>query len=344
MQSLLRFPNALPAVIMGLVLLWGLLCGPVVQAQSMEEPTAPPASSTSYQQTISLEEGWNLVSLRVAPDVPAVEELLGPYVDEILMVKNLTEGTYMAREDLDQLGSWAPHEAYFVYAESAMEWTVDGAVLSPGGTPLALTTGWNLVPYLPEASLPVEEALASVLANVLIVDDGEGNVFVPEADIATLDSLHAGQGYKLYVMTTDTLRYAPDPAEPLVANTLAEALALEGLTPGQQVEVRGYHAPGDGGGGLFEVTDDACTTDGGTCFVFDEDRSAVVEATTSNDLKSPQIWCNRTWYGGLLRCSTVPRQRKPLAPSICMVIQQQVVSMIGLTTKQELLALPVLMV
>ena len=210
----------------------------------------------------------------MSPETPDVEELLAPYADEIVLVRDLTGAAFMAREELNQMGSWDTHQAYFVYAESPVTWMIDGALLSPDATPIVLEQGWNLVPYLPETPQPTEEALASIIDHLLIAEDGEGNVFAPELGITSLDSLRDGRGYKVYIDAPDTLLYSGAPNEPLVVNTLAEAKALTDVPVGSTIEVLGYHEPGDGGGGLFEVTDDAAETDGGIVFVFDEDVSS----------------------------------------------------------------------
>jgi PKD repeat protein len=59
----------------------------------------------------------------------------------------------------------------------------------------------------------------------------------------------------------------------IVVDTLADATALTGVATGTTIKLRGRDEVNDGGGGLFEVTNSACETDGGTCFVFDEDLS-----------------------------------------------------------------------
>jgi hypothetical protein len=254
---------------------------------ALAQTSTPTASSSSYQQTIELQEGWNLVSLRVSPETPDVEELLATYADEIVLVRDLTGAAFMAREELNQMGAWNTHQAYFVYAEIPVAWTINGELLSPNTTPIVLQQGWNLVPYLPETPQPTEEALNSIIDHLLIAEDGEGNVFVPELGITSLDSLRDGRGYKVYIEAPDTLVYGDAPNEPLVVNTLAEAKALTDMPVGSTIEVLGYHEPDDGGGGLFEVTDDACGTDGGTCFVFDEDVSEEQHVSLRTDFRSP---------------------------------------------------------
>ena len=57
---------------------------------ALAQTSALTASSSSYQQTIALQEGWNLVSLRVSPEAPDVEGLLAPYADDIVLVRDLT--------------------------------------------------------------------------------------------------------------------------------------------------------------------------------------------------------------------------------------------------------------
>jgi hypothetical protein len=195
------------------------------------------------------------------------------------MVKNEDGEVYLPGEGIEQIASWQSGEGYQVYTETSTTLGVTAPKISPGAA-VELKPGWNLVPYLSAQAQAVEPALVSIEEALIVAEDGDGAQYDPSASSSPLDSLRPGQGYKVYVDRADTLRY------PEVANTLEEALALEDVPIGSYVQVRGYHEAGDNGGGLFRVKNNACRTDGGTCFIFDEDLSAEQEIQTTDNLRS----------------------------------------------------------
>ncbi|WP_263831207.1 hypothetical protein [Salinibacter sp.] len=215
-------------------------------------------------QTLSLESGWNTVSLYVQPSDSSFASLLDG--TPVSMVKNEDGEVYLPGEGIEQIASWQSGEGYQVYTETSATLDVTAPKISPGAA-VELKPGWNLVPYLSARAQAVEPALVSIEDALIVAEGGDGAQYDPSASSSPLDSLRPGQGYKVYVDRADTLRY------PEVANTLEEALALEDVPIGSYVQVRGYHEAGDNGGGLFRVKNNACRTDGGTCFIFDEDRS-----------------------------------------------------------------------
>lgn len=279
------------------VLVFAIVACFSAQAQSLSSSSVLPPGE-EITQSVTLDEGWNLVSFFVAPDDPTLEELLAPYEDEIVLVKELSGHSFMASTDLDQIGTWGTQQSYFIYADTDVVLDVSGIVVDPEDHPIALEEGWSLIPFLLSEPVDVEEAFASIMGSLLIADDARGNVFIPELGIASLDSLRPGQGYQVYVEEDETLVYEspvvspppddPEPDEPVQVNTLAEALALEGMEVGQEIEILGYHEPSDGGGGTFEVTNSGAETDGGTVFVFDEDQSAQQQETFTSDFKVGQ--------------------------------------------------------
>jgi hypothetical protein len=232
----------------------------------------PLPSAAQTTQTLSLDEGWNLVSLYVQPDDPSFASIFGDTDGAISSVKNEDGAAYLPALGIEQISTWRADEGYKVHAEAATTIKIIGTELSPGSVPIALEEGGNIVPYLPDRAVAVEEAVISIEESLIAVEDEDGRRY--PAGSTPLDSLRPGQGYKVYVDRADTLRY------PIVARTLDDALALTGVPVGSHVRVRGYHEPGDGGGGLFRVTKSAAETDGGTVFVFDEDVSAQKSYTS----------------------------------------------------------------
>ncbi len=234
----------------------------------------PFSSAAQTTQTLSLDAGWNLVSLRVQPDDSSFASI---FDGSVSMAKNGDGDVYLPSEGIKQISTWRTGEGYQVYAETATTLDVSGAEAPLGSMLVELDEGWNVVPYLPAKARAVEKALVSIEDALIVVEDEDGAQYDPSASSSPLDSLRPGQGYKVYVDRVDTLRY------PEIAETLDEALALTEMSVGSYVRVRGRDEPEDGGGGAFQVTESGCETDGGTCFVFDENVSAEQTLTTNDD-------------------------------------------------------------
>jgi hypothetical protein len=231
-------------------------------------------------QQVQLEQGWNFVSLNVQPDDSSFAAIFGANVDQIAMVKNEEGEVYAPGEGIEQITTWKSGEGYQVHVTAPLTLGVTGASIRPDSMSIVLEEGGNVVPYLSSATQATETAVASLEGSLVLVEDEAGKRYEPLASSSSLDSLRAGGAYKVYVDQTDTLRY------PVVVPTLADARDLKDVRVKTRIQVQGYDTPGDGGGGLFRATESACETDGGTCFVFNEDLSVE----QSHSLSGTPTW------------------------------------------------------
>jgi hypothetical protein len=192
------------------------------------------------QQFVALAPGWNLVSGNLDPrtlEVATPGQAGDPPV-------------YLAREK-QPLDGWAPLQAQMVYVARPDTLVITGEYISPAATPVPLQKGWNLVPYLREAPLPLEQALSSVTKELVAVKDDQGGIYLPALSLNTLGQFEPGRGYKVFVSDAGTLRYPAngeavalsaarkqdDAATPRMPYTGADALvvvevpaAMEGYT------------------------------------------------------------------------------------------------------------------
>jgi len=250
--------------------------GAVLQASAQDAST----------QTISVSQGWNLVALNVQPDDPSLDAIFGDHLEQIYMVKEEAGKIYVPAENIDQITAWETDESYLIYAQAGFDLALSGTSLNPASLPIALEEGWNFIPYLPTVPQATDQALSPIQESLVRVENQEGYWYEPEESGVTLDSLRPGEGYKLYAERSDTLFYS-SPRDAITVNTLADALSLQDVGIGQYVRIRGYHMPGDKGGGVFRVDTSGCETDGATCFVFDEDVSAEQQIVTDDGLNGP---------------------------------------------------------
>jgi len=160
-------------------------------------------------QTIDLQPGWNLISSRFAPDETAIDQLMSDVSGNVQIVEDEVEDDYVYKpeEGVNTLGHWNPLEGFMVYSDTEQQLTINGQVLRPAWTPLALESGWNLVPYLPSTTLPLAEAFQSISEELVLVKDAAGNAYVPAHGVDEIGSLQPGQGYKVFVSGPGTLTY-----------------------------------------------------------------------------------------------------------------------------------------
>lgn len=166
--------------------------------------TEPPSDAV---QELRLPEGWSLISSQVVPDMADLGQLFEAVVDDLVLLKNEKGDVYAPAYGINEVGTWNHHESYMVYMEKEHTLTVEGRALSSDEMSIELQAGWNLVPYLLDAPLPVQEAFASLEEALVVVEDGTGRSYSPARDENDLESLEPGKGYKVYVSESAVLTY-----------------------------------------------------------------------------------------------------------------------------------------
>jgi hypothetical protein len=181
---------------------------PVSLSISYTLTTTEPAGDTSGStHTLDLAQGWNTVSLTVTPDNPDIETMFSGVVGDLVLVQNNTGQIYYPEFGINDIGQWNLLEAYEINTTAATSIVVTGTPIVPEATPITLAAGWNLIPYLPTYALPIEDALASIAADVVVVIDNVGRIYYPEFGINDIVTMEPGQGYSIYVNREVTLTY-----------------------------------------------------------------------------------------------------------------------------------------
>jgi len=192
---------------------------------------------------ISARNGWSYISSYIKPDVtslsfsvtggdnilsPPVPESSGginqgiyPDITDFVMLKNSAGNVYWVTDVSNpsnpqitaDLTSWNYKQGYFILFNNTG--TVDtvkitGTEIVPENEPVSLETGWNLIPYLRKASMPLTLALNSILDNIIIVKNQDGLVYWPDQSIDQIGNLIPGQAYLVKLRTADLLTYPPN--------------------------------------------------------------------------------------------------------------------------------------
>ncbi len=162
---------------------------------------APPTATDS----IALEQGWNLVSSRVIPDAPALEDVFAAVAPAIVEVRDEQDRVYRPGE-VNEIGDWNAREGYDVYASSPQTLVLEGTPLAREAK-ISLDQGWNTISYLPDAPLPVAEALSSIDNAVMMVKNGRGDAYIPSEDVNQIGQLAPKEAYKINVSQDVELSY-----------------------------------------------------------------------------------------------------------------------------------------
>ena len=126
-----------------------------------------------------------------------------------------TEGVYIPGNPYSTLTSLADGKAYNILMGSPATWSVSGAPI-PANTPLALVDGWNMTAFLPQSSLPVATAIASISTWLQQVKGTDG-VYIPGNPYSTLTTMSPGKGYWIKISGAHSLIYPTTRGSDLLA-------------------------------------------------------------------------------------------------------------------------------
>jgi len=161
---------------------------------------------------IHLREGWNLISWNVAYESP-IEDLISAFSEYIDVIQGFEQGALTYDPELPQhstLEYLDYHYGYWFKMDSAYDFEICAEGIGKNDL-IDINEGWNLIGYWPRRPYAVEDALASILENVLVVlgfDEGGGSVWVPTLrDFNNLTEMEPLLGYWLKSAADDFLSF-----------------------------------------------------------------------------------------------------------------------------------------
>jgi len=190
---------------------------------------------------VSLNLGWNMISLNVRPGLNfwADEDAEGP--DVILMTEQLRNGDqhevdifkdvqgrfYSPAWEYNGIPCWDLTQGYMVKMIHAAVTVWSGEPI-PFDTPIPLRAGWNMIAYYPDyqlsATAPDYYVLNSIIEDVDIAKHGRGEFLSPSWEFSNMPPWRETQGYMIKMNEPGTLAYPPAEEE-RAANCAAETEA-----------------------------------------------------------------------------------------------------------------------
>ena len=143
---------------------------------------------------VALAEGWNLISVSVAPEENDVPWIFRDLVrrESLTIVKDGFGRFYSPADDFNNIPCWnfkmAEADSLFIGGEPVA-----------ADTPIPLERGWNMIAYFPEDEIEAPAAFANIAGELIIVKDGDGNFYLPAEDFNNMPPLRRGSGYLVKV-------------------------------------------------------------------------------------------------------------------------------------------------
>ncbi len=163
--------------------------------------------TSEYKQDIDLESGWSLFSIQM--DVPdnSYASLMSPVSTKIQLMKDGDGNINWPWFNVFQIGTLELGQAYQIKMSQLATLSVYGDYIQPENHPISLVTGWNLIGYLKNAAAPIEGVLANLQSSLILAKNGLGQVYWPQNQVNTIQTMNPGEGYQLKMLQSDTLVY-----------------------------------------------------------------------------------------------------------------------------------------
>ena len=154
-------------------------------------------------QTLTLDAGWNLISINVVPSDYSIATIFAPILSNVDIVKN-ADGFYKVGQaaNLQSLTQLTLGTSYLVKMKTAQTITVTGT--APGTVTVTLKQGWNMLGYPVSTTKATTTVLSTIWTNTQTIKNFDG--FLDHTS-GTLNSMIPGEGYFIYMNTSSNLDF-----------------------------------------------------------------------------------------------------------------------------------------
>ena len=151
-----------------------------------------------FFHNIELPEGWSYWSTYLSPKHSSIVDMFNDISDNLVILKDQHGDVYWPYFGIDGIQNHSYGYGYQVKMQQSEILQVSGYKLE--NQSIQLFENWNILAYLYEISLPVEDAIFPLSGQVIIIKDELANVYWPFLGINTIQNMVPGEAYaiKLY--------------------------------------------------------------------------------------------------------------------------------------------------
>ena len=172
-------------------------------------------------QVVILASGWSIISTYIEPEYPLVDSVFSSVSLSTTLLKNGNGNVYWPAFNLNLIGDMVLGEGYQANMSSAETLVVAGEACTPELTPIAVPAGWSIIGYLRQSSGDAASMLSPIVSEIIIVKNGNGNVYWPTFGLNGIGDMESGEGYQINLYNAVTLTY---PANSIVSKSDVQIL------------------------------------------------------------------------------------------------------------------------
>jgi len=160
---------------------------------------------TVYQlQSFNIPAGWSGISSWIAPFDPIIENLFQPVENELVILENST-GTYNPAANINTLGLWDAQAGYQVKFDAPVNLVFKGQMNE--NQSVTLTQGWNYLPVVSVCDVDCASFFGGFAAVKMIKEIAGLELYWPDLNITSLQTLKPGNAYLIYVNTETNITF-----------------------------------------------------------------------------------------------------------------------------------------
>lgn len=151
---------------------------------------------------------WSLISSNLIPYPSDIASVMSGVESSLDFMKNDLGEIYHPVEGVNSILNWRTKDGYQVNMKEDDTLTIKGTRVDLSANKLSFTAQkWYIIAYLPQESMPITTALATISNVVLMVKNTAGKIYFPQYNINNILTMYPGEGYKLSVSAAGTLTY-----------------------------------------------------------------------------------------------------------------------------------------
>ena len=158
-------------------------------------------------QEIILTQGWGIYSTYIIPQFPNLDSLFSNIIQYTIMVKDADGHIFWPDYNVNLIGNIIIGEGYLIKMTSLQTLSITGSVVIPETTGIVLNTGWDMIAYLRKTPAAIATIMNPIINSIILVKDGDGNIFWPQYFLNLIGNMHPGKGYQIKLNSPEVLYY-----------------------------------------------------------------------------------------------------------------------------------------
>jgi hypothetical protein len=158
-------------------------------------------------QDFDIDQGWNIISAYINPFDTSMTDVMADLGDTVLLMKDGLGGVYWPQYNVNQIGNWNIESGYLIKVSDITRFRLSGELVQPDSLSMVLDAGWHMISYPRYLPITVEDIFTQYAGSIVLIKDGNGQIYWPAWAINLIGEMLPGQGYQLKVSAGFVLEY-----------------------------------------------------------------------------------------------------------------------------------------